>query len=182
MRRSKRWRHQRPKFQSLLWWIYHFDLPYALRASSNVFFVSILVMMDLSFWSYFEDDSDVKIRSFNPCYDGFIILIPKVRLWNQTHSDVSILVMMDLSFWYSIMATTAQIDAMFQSLLWWIYHFDRSSSSISQRIVSIVSILVMMDLSFWCQYVRNPHHLHHVSILVMMDLSFWCCPWCRVGS
>ena len=113
--------------------------------------VSILVMMDLSFWLAFLRNLDEDARNgFNPCYDGFVILTCKFWktfmwqwfvsilvmmdlsfwLWIQSQGlpavqTVSILVMMDLSFWpLSIRYRADCSDVMFQSLLWWICHFD----------------------------------------------------------
>ena len=80
--------------------------------------------MDLSFWFFHSRVKLAVIISFNPCYDGFIILIPG-------------------SYVYLITSDT------FQSLLWWIYHFDPFFSSLPVHPRHPVSILVMMDLSFW---------------------------------
>ena len=88
-------------------------------------YVSILVMMDLSFW----------------------LLAQEATLYSDRL--VSILVMMDLSFWLYIWCSITNMD-WFQSLLWWICLFDQEI--FSQQTIMVpywVSILVMMDLSFW---------------------------------
>ena len=67
--------------------------------------VSILVMMDLSFWHVSIEHVGGGIRlsdlvlSFNPCYDGFVILT-------------------------TLNAKSELTRHLFQSLLWWICHFD----------------------------------------------------------
>ena len=111
---------------------------------------------------------------------------------------VSILVMMDLSFWQSGTNNLYSTLLTFQSLLWWICHFDFTWKIPIGHSVLIVSILVMMDLSFWHDiFILHSYawlmfqsllwwicHFDNrycllcilrllVSILVMMDLSFW---------
>ena len=156
------------RFQSLLWWICHFDMCLQLLLWFRLL-VSILVMMDLSFWL------------------GLVFSHIPVAL-------VSILVMMDLSFWL-VSVLVGVVTPEFQSLLWWICHFDVFQTVLLVGLLSFnpcydgfviltefywwwdkndsVSILVMMDLSFWLilslPLSKNPR----VSILVMMDLSFW---------
>ena len=125
---------------------------------------TILVMMDLSFWLDYKL-RDQSLYSFNPCYDGFVILtnlspisvkvsilvMMDLSFWLQyTGPSVSILVMMDLSFWqrsfnpcYDGFVILTLHTGEFQSLLWWICHFDCYYHDV------LVSILVMMDLSFW---------------------------------
>ena len=90
---------------------------------SPIALVSILVMMDLSFWPLHH---------------------------KTTHHDtlVSILVMMDLSFWPHPGQSSLDLPFLFQSLLWWICLFD-IQLFILHQIFYTVSILVMMDLSFW---------------------------------
>ena len=141
-------RHVAPKrmFQSLLWWIYHFDFA-------------------VTFWP-------PSISCFNPCYDGFIILIHKDSCSNCAQDMFQSLLWWIYHFdrkpylwvWYK--------RRKFQSLLWWIYHFDCSGWWHSPRRVC-VSILVMMDLSFWFWCYALNFKRWRVSILVMMDLSFW---------
>ena len=110
--------------------------------------VSILVMMDLSFWPVWLDMVMSLLHSFNPCYDGFVFLthykfsggaylcsfnpcydgfVFLTKIWNPKTKKggyVSILVMMDLSFWHALSGVSL-IGFQFQSLLWWICLFDR---------------------------------------------------------
>ena len=131
------------QFQSLFWWICHFDRLLELHLEyadcfnpcfdgfvistflgyfdTRQFFVSILVLMDLSF------------RLLCSC-SMFVMY------------EVSILVLMDLSF-RPENVKFVKTAKKFQSLFWWICHFDQSSFGL--KIANIdVSILVLMDLSF----------------------------------
>ena len=65
-------------FQSLLWWICLFDLR-MITALTSAEWVSILVMMDLSFWPWVAILSLMYLDSFNPCYDGFVFLTFRCR-------------------------------------------------------------------------------------------------------
>ena len=60
-------------FQSLLWWICLFDLNQFNRQNLTKL-VSILVMMDLSFWPLTILLIVFLHMGFNPCYDGFVFL------------------------------------------------------------------------------------------------------------
>ena len=157
--------------------------------------VSILVMMDLSFWQLVFKWLRVGSIGFNPCYDGFVFLTV-FPTYSDSLGVVSILVMMDLSFW-PIASDAGSGIILFQSLLWWICLFDPTTKQ-EWNICSRVSILVMMDLSFWPTRLHEPSGriigfnpcydgfvfltvyyyqsyvcFCNVSILVMMDLSFW---------
>ena len=182
-------------FQSLLWWIYHFDMT--------------------DFWDNLVDPR------FNPCYDGFIILISHAFLILIIQSRVSILVMMDLSFWCNPWPVYKHTAPRFQSLLWWIYHFDflwrlilanvqcfnpcydgfiiliartRHEKDIGQLFQSLLWWIYHFDEDIMyilehgtCRFnpcydgfiililsgVRHSGTSAKVSILVMMDLSFW---------
>ena len=103
------------EFQSLLWWICHFDNTSVLIW---IFFrfVSILVMMDLSFWLFL-------------CH---------LFLFDF---GVSILVMMDLSFWQHSSCISCQWFSRFQSLLWWICHFDTGERNPMLRSDTFQSLL-----------------------------------------
>ena len=130
--------------------------------------VSILVMMDLSFWQHNS----------------------KQILKNKT--VVSILVMMDLSFW-PWQDRLSLLPWRFQSLLWWICLFDKqiraaqvevrgfnpcydgfvflTSVCTTSVICWFVSILVMMDLSFW--HLQNP--MSESSHVKFQSLLWWIC-------
>ena len=134
------------KFQSLLWWICLFDwtmqqmkeltLPcfnpcydgfvflteWVVVCAEYFVSVSILVMMDLSFW---------RRGSFWPICQSIVSILVMMDLsfwrrgsfWPICQSIVSILVMMDLSFW--LLPVTVPVPlTVFQSLLWWICLFD----------------------------------------------------------
>ena len=61
-------------FQSLLWWICLFD-HFIESILILAIVVSILVMMDLSFWhSIMKYPNKRQSICFNPCYDGFVFL------------------------------------------------------------------------------------------------------------
>ena len=92
--------------------------------------VSMLVMMDLSFWQEEHNALCTSRLSFNPCYDGFVFLTVH-HACDDVWYDVSILVMMDLSFWHEILATLSKSEP-FQSLLWWICLFDASVGVIGE--------------------------------------------------
>ena len=87
------------QFQSLLWWIPLFDKRHVKHLQKSWNSVSILVMMDSSFWPIFGF----------ACYTCY---------------KVSILVMMDSSFWPQLLDSNNQPFYLFQSLLWWIPLFD----------------------------------------------------------
>ena len=87
-------------FQSLFWWICHFDQ-----------------WMCFSTWP--------QLRCFNPCFDGFVIST-HVCWQNQGKKGVSILVLMDLSFRPGGLSN-GRLWQKFQSLFWWICHFDYCS-------------------------------------------------------
>ena len=109
-------------FQSLLWWICLFDSFIPNRNGSGDT-VSILVMMDLSFWlaiSLAVSNSFFEFQSL---------------LWWICLFDWSCDFFMNPPF-------------RFQSLLWWICLFDPITNLMLQAGI-LVSILVMMDLSFW---------------------------------
>ena len=157
--------------------------------------VSILVMMDLSFWltapEYCSTQLLVSILvmmdlSFWPCQVYTL----------QVCTKVSILVMMDLSFWQCFCSGCFSA-ALFQSLLWWICHFDLKQYKQREREIGfqsllwwichfdwsftrfdITSISSFQSLLWWiCHFDRVLHQSKctrtKVSILVMMDLSFW---------
>ena len=111
------------EFQSLLWWICLFDT-IVVDKNWRSRYVSILVMMDLSFWPWFLVGywSPIEV-GFNPCYDGFVFLTPKwcpltsytIR-FNPCYDGF---VFLTLSLTYCFV-----LYLMFQSLLWWICLFD----------------------------------------------------------
>ena len=161
-------------FQSLLWWICHFDLEriqdrklhYSFNPCYDGFViltiwrpvllvlchsfnpcydgfviltkriidfcvigysVSILVMMDLSFWHPIQYELRRDVRGFNPCYDGFVILtlilfcIGAIRTgFNPCYDGFVILTHTKLHL--------ALVYLLFQSLLWWICHFDTDAN------------------------------------------------------
>ena len=110
------------KFQSLLWWICHFDLQHLemtiTLSGFNPCYDGFVIL------TIFMPPFSIHFGSFNPCYDGFVILTYIFQVFTYFDFLVSILVMMDLSFWQEIIA-----------------ELKRRSEE--------VSILVMMDLSFW---------------------------------
>ena len=160
--------------------------------------------MDLSFWSYSYALRDPLSPCFNPCYDGFIILITPPKPRTSSKKQVSILVMMDLSFWcedssqqnsylirfnpcydgfiiliFAVHQIVSEENesiklARFQSLLWWIYHFDHYESLIAKANDTCFNpcydgFIILIISSRWHWVSRSLR----VSILVMMDLSFW---------
>ena len=160
------------QFQSLLWWICHFDteIQNMVKQGLSCFnpcydgfviltvqvlhllfyhlWVSILVMMDLSFWLTDNIDDKVYVyNSFNPCYDGFVILTFSLCYFqfhllrfNPCYDGFVILTLVALqtekqeeSFnpcydGFVILTFLSNLQPLhsqwFQSLLWWICHFD----------------------------------------------------------
>ena len=132
--------------------------------------VSILVMMDLSFWQslalansflafsfqsllwwiclfdYSSISSFSFSSSFNPCYDGFVFLTRRLNQPADFGGDG------------------------FQSLLWWICLFDKMSDA-ELFGGKFVSILVMMDLSFW----RNEDQTLVGILFQFQSLLWWIC-------
>ena len=51
------------------------------------YLVSILVMMDLSFWSRTGMIQSLWLSRFNPCYDGFIILMLSIFSYGNGESS-----------------------------------------------------------------------------------------------
>ena len=180
------------KFQSLLWWICLFDHTIHLSTSVSLN-VSILVMMDLSFWLFlsfrylweiFEFQSllwwiclfdflntsllEKPLRSFNPCYDGFVFLTYMHHCLPKFHHSFNPCYDGFVFLTSGAMIRDA-IKAMFQSLLWWICLFD-VCLSFGYRTLWAVSILVMMDLSFWLDeaYLLFPDWL-------FQSLLWWIC-------
>ena len=109
-------------FQSLLWWICHFDQLWWGQIYS-VCTVSILVMMDLSFWPDFLGLLLLQHQCFNPCYDGFVILTSSI--FNAVTASAGFNPCYD---GFVILTPVQRLHLLawfrFQSLLWWICHFD----------------------------------------------------------
>ena len=117
-------------FQSLLWWICHFDTRYLLTLSLlfcfNPCYDGFVILTN--FWlaacassrgfnpcydgfvilTILRFPFGVSLKGFNPCYDGFVILTSSVDLSVSVLESVSILVMMDLSFWHDYFTQMAK--------------------------------------------------------------------------
>ena len=113
------------KFQSLLWWICHFDGVDAETIAFQLEFQSLL------WWICHFDSPHQNIVAPNFWFQSL--------LWWICHFDSC----RSVTAWCSTLS--------FQSLLWWICHFDLPILSENSHIMMMacVSILVMMDLSFW---------------------------------
>ena len=162
-----------------------------------IIIVSILVMMDLSFWLSVPENPAVHLTlfqsllwwiclfdsmfclnlssfcsSFNPCYDGFVFL---------THYSCSVMLVRSSGFnpCYDGFVFLTYLfvyfyfeSSMFQSLLWWICLFDYSGLLTISCSLSFQSLLWWICLFDHLVFVEFFEFMS-VSILVMMDLSFW---------
>ena len=122
------------EFQSLFWWICHFD------SQRLVAFSSWRALFQSLFWWICHFDGRRphqldKPGEFQSLFWWICHFDPELSTMGLHYLYVSILVLMDLSFRRNFVGFVSNW-CLFQSLFWWICHFDRSRVAIHRAKIS----------------------------------------------